>query len=209
MPASGHIILTFLFLLLLGMSGTVSSIQAEEFRLGTDESQKKTDQVQTFFNNCVKRPVIKESEETDIAFCSCAAAHLQGWLDKPLAESSGKAPLFGTMVERNPDTQTLTTSIYGPCLYIPIHDRTYDDCFYMSEKRYFANEPYKRRGFCSCLAEGEADYFKNFAEPFLELKASQKKEVIDPIEAIKRDTNYYDARYLMEGDCYIEWTNKK
>lgn len=159
-----------------------------------------------FFEKCKRDPVISVNEDTDIAFCACAAANFQQWLEAPGAEE--QIPLY-SIVEKKPDGNALLTDIYGPCLHIPEYQLTYDECYSNRRHQYFANEPRRRAGLCGCIAQGVADYFERFAAPFLELKISEGEDIIDPVAMIKQDVNFYDAHYMLESRCYVDWANRE
>ncbi len=179
-----------------------------ETTTGKSVSEKNTMRAEEFFKDCVAAPIVKSAEETELAFCACAASHMHAWLDEPLKQKSNRE-FFEALETKELDKNTLLTKIYGPCLHIPVYDTTFDECFYNKRKRYFTRSPEKRENMCACIAKGEASYYERFAVPFIELKIKEGDDINDPIKEIKRDTSYYDAHANLESDCYVEFSNQK
>lgn len=197
-----------LFITLLGAAYSYAQNPETNIEGITEASKANSLESETFFNECAAAPIISMSEDTDIAFCACAASHLYSWLEAPLKQK-GERAFFETITTKDLDKNTLLTKIYGPCLHIPVYDITFEGCFYDKEKRYFTSDAVKRGNMCNCIATGDSLYFKNFAVPFMELKIAEEDEIKDPIAEIKRDTNYYNAHSDLERGCYSQYSNEK
>jgi len=174
----------------------------------TTEAQT-ANQVENFFSNCVEAPIISVNEETDTAFCACADAHLQKWL---YDQKQGQRAEFGDLGVAPAQELTETVymvDVYGPCLFIPEAELAYYECYNADKTQYFMNNPRVADAMCRCTAEGISNYFENFAKPFLEKEVARGRVIIDPVQQIKRDVNYYDASYNAEQRCFKEWDLKQ
>lgn len=160
-------------------------------------------QAEEFFNECVKRPIVSISEETDMAFCACTAVNLHQWSEDPARKT--EPDYLGRFRTKTLDKNVLISQIYGPCLYIPIYDMSYDECLKDKESKFMFSRGDLLDGACHCIAQGDSDYFRQFAKPFLELRISEGANIDDPIKEVKRDMNFYDAHYHLETDCYEEY----
>lgn len=178
---------------------TPESSEKQELTIGIEKSTQ-------FFTRCVKNPIIDLSDDTDTAFCACAAANMQVWYDAPSNKRSNDA-LFGNIEVAAPTEDDLMAKIYGPCLYIPVYEMTYEECYYNTEYQYFLDNPEYLNGMCQCLAEGDSIYFEKFAQPFIEMKFAEEKVIYDPIEQVKHDNNYYHSNRATEDACFMEYTD--
>lgn len=191
--------LSFALLLLTGLFTGAGAQQAED-----KSAQNNTAEAEKFFRDCVKRPIVSTSDETDMAFCACTATQMQAWLDKP-AQLSGP-DYFQTFRTKDLDKNAMITEIYAPCLYIPMFDISYDDCLESKKHRFFFNRQDLLEATCQCMAQGDSEYFQKFAKPYLELKVTEGVDILDPITEVKKDVNYYDAHYHLESNCYAEYS---
>ncbi len=198
-------------ILLLGMTATLTHAQDTlQLNLGEEEVPQTDykEEADNFFRECVKRPIMPTNEETDMAFCACAASHYHAWLLNPKQTDTSKE-FFETFDKIELDEQTLLTEVYGPCMYVSIYDDTYEQCYYNDEKPYFRKSPARRRNYCHCEAQGESDYFKDFLVPFIEKQIQEGKKIVDPINDLRRDMHYYDNRRRVHAACYSEEVHRK
>ena len=203
----------FLFTVLMLGSPVHVYAQDIDFMKSTADSEQNDSSIGTsrseqFFNECKAAPIMSVNKETDEAFCSCAAANMQQWYDKKSKDEENSLVLQD-LGDKDLNKNTLMADIYGPCIYLPIFDMTYDECYYNKQNEYFMDEPRRRQGYCACIARGESSYFQSFMQPFLQYEMAQGKDIIDPVGDIRKDTNYYDANYATHHDCVVEWTHKK
>lgn len=209
-------LIAFLTALAIPSSGRTEEETSEEMTLAPSfletpapqEESTSLKQAEQLYNNCAIDPVVSVGPETDMAFCACAAAHVQEWFDRP-ENIKAQDSILGISTFKELNKDVLLSEVYGPCLHIPVYDLSYEDCYYDSKKHMFSNDPPRRQAFCTCIAEEDSSYFQDFAKPFLEMKIAQRKDVVDPVEEIKKDTNYYDARFFFEKNCYAKFSKKR
>lgn len=168
------------------------------------KADRNTEKAEQFFQECLQKPVIDLSDETDQAFCACAALNMKNWLDIPVQDRRN-AQIFESLEEKQLDADTLLVEIYGSCLHIPVYEMTYDDCLDSRSARYQINQPGFLDGLCQCIAVGQSDYFRAYAQPFLEMAMAEDRIIYDPVKAIKSDKNYYAAERITEKNCYFDY----
>jgi len=192
--------------LLIALSGIMLALfmSAAAFAQEQSTSRKSTAEAEQFFADCTSRPIIPSTEEATMAFCACAATKVQEWNAEP-AMSSG--PL-NVLQSKELDKDTLLSKIYGPCLYIPVFDISYDECYESKQKRFFHENQDLLEGNCNCVAKGDSEYFQRFAQPYLELLVSQKKNFDDPIKEVRNDSSFYSAHYDLETECHQRFVGK-
>ncbi len=173
---------------------------------GESTASTTASEAERFFQDCMKKPVVPVSEETDTAFCACAATQVHIWHSKPPTESTG--PL-NTVLTKELDANALYAQIYSPCLHIPIYDLSYGECLENKKYRYFLNRSDLLDATCQCIGQGDSSYFEKFAQPYIELQISKGVKFEDPIREIKRDPNFYEAHYNLETNCYTEYANQQ
>lgn len=164
-------------------------------------------QSEKFFQDCVAAPVVGTNPETDQAFCACAAMQLYAWLGKP-AKRAG-TEFFDSLENKTLDKKSLMTDVYGPCLYIPVFNLSEDECLTNKANVYFMGQSEYLHATCYCIAEEDSNYFRSYAKPFLEMAFSQGQKIDDPIDAIKRDNNFYMAHSRADEECYVEYSNMR
>ncbi len=203
--------ITLLLLAFISTAMIFSSYAAAQSLFDNSESlaQSAETQAAEFFNGCVKAPVIPTYEETDLAFCACAAANMQVWLETPLTQRTDRE-FFESINVRELDAETYLTKIYGPCLHIPVYDLRYDECMTDRTDLRFTRHPRFFKAMCTCMAEGDSDYFKEFAAPFLEMKFAEGDgdKITDPIREVRNDINYHSAFHRIDQRCYRRYANK-
>lgn len=179
--------------------------QAQELNLGNDDDivLEKTPEERSdeFFRSCLKRPVISVDQQTDEAFCACAANNFYLWNLSP--ENIDEDREFYETAERKElNRETLLTDIYASCLYIPRSEIEYWECMNSEKHDYYYDG--QLTGLCSCLAEGVESYYRDLAKPFLELQFAQGKgdRIKSPIKAIEKDMSFYDNYFNLETRCY-------
>ncbi|MCB9991716.1 MAG: hypothetical protein H6867_10185 [Rhodospirillales bacterium] len=182
---------------------TPAVLQAQDFSLMPKADMQKTakEESEKFFNDCAKDPIIKLSDTSNMAFCACSAMQIYEWMQKP---SEKKDLEFFETTTKELDKNTLLTQIYGPCLYVPAFEMAYLNCA--------ADERYERITtswdeldmFCRCVAKGDEAYFSDYAQPFLEMKIADGKDIRDPIDTVQRDIAYYTVRRNNEVECNRE-----
>lgn len=191
----------FLFMLLALVPAMPAMAQELGPILGRKPKEKALQESQQFYNDCIKNPIIDLSAITDQAFCACSAANLEQWLLSPSSES-GTADFLGAPAKKL-DKNTLITEIYGSCLHLPVYELTYRQCITDDRQAFYMNTQRQFKQLCQCIATGDESYFRQFAKPYLEMVISAKdKDIDNPIEVIKKSTDFYSAHFDLETNCH-------
>ena len=194
LPVRFIIIMILAALCLMG-----TSVVAQELNLGRNDQDMALEKAESFYNSCMKRPVINSSETTNQAFCACGAVKVKEWLESPT--ETEKSEFYETS-EKELGEKTLIAKIYAPCLYIPMWERTYLECLANGKHTTFTQSSEEQEVLCNCYASGIESYYRDMAQPFLEMKFAEGRRMDDPIEEVRRSQEYYAERFKLETDCY-------
>lgn len=186
----------FILLLILAVIFPASPVFAQGLGFGLETTSIK-EETEKFYNNCLENPLLPSSQETDTAFCACSTSHLQKWFEEPSNETD-----FLKSPAKELDKNVLMAKIYGPCLFIPVYEMNYYKCLDSSKHNYFMKNNDELEFVCNCIAEGTESYFKNFAQPYLEMRLLQQRDIKDPVYDIMKSTEYYVMSFEREQMCY-------
>ena len=172
---------------------------AQDLKIGDDKASK----AENFFNECVEKPFTSYNEDTDLAFCACSAANYQKWLG---SSESDAASMMSDIRKTELTAEQTLYKIYAPCLYIPVQEMEYDDCLYNKKAR--ISDPNRLHGYCACMSEGIAEFYQNYASPYLEYMENRRSRVMDPVEMVKQSGDFSDHNYATMISCTNHWLNE-
>lgn len=125
-----------------------------------------------YYQNCMKTQDPRLLQGSQAVFCQCTA--------KYMVQNMTMEDLIGLSKNQRPSMNKMLTTVYAPCMEVPVHDDVYKSCQQQ-------NVPAAQ---CQCLANGIGKFTQTEAQRLLTSVLSKYPNAFDPVAAIKQTPEF-------------------